>query len=221
MVLLLCSLLFGFGRALTAFVNTLSLSRSAMAGILLTSLCLLMFSFSSTVAWLLCLRLALGLLSGYLGYFFELDRAAGLSRSAWVVAAGLSAFVASALYASVSHEAQLLPLHPASASFLCSHPVFASFFALATGVLVFFVLYVFSEKFGFIDDDDEQQRVASAFSEPVSLDSACVLRNFAQFMSVGDDDNVDVDVLPAVCRGFNHRCQTFLVGVLSSPRQDR
>jgi hypothetical protein len=153
LALMLCSMLFHLGKALTAFVNTISLTKSSAVSLLLTALCLILFAFSSSLTWLFMLRLVLGMLSGYLCYFFELDRAHGKSRIAWTLSAGLSALLSSALYPTSSS-----PSSPSSpSSFLHTHPLCLSFLVIAASVVLFFVLYVFSEKYGYVDDEDEPQ----------------------------------------------------------------
>jgi hypothetical protein len=106
------------------------------------------------------------MLSGYLGYFYDLDRNSGASRSCYTASVGVSAFVSSFLYGSSTHLSQ--PLY-GSAPFFHTHPLFASLLLLGAGVLVFFVLLVFSEKFGFMDDGDcERPRLPAPAYLPVS-----------------------------------------------------
>lgn len=180
--LLLGALLGGAGRALSAFLNALSLSKSSLLAVLLCAITFFVFSFSSSLAWLLSLRLVLGVLSGYLGYFVEVDRASGLSRAAWVLAAGAACCMCAALYAtphsSQSHSSQsqsqsLMRWQPVrtNSPFLLEHPLCLSLSMLAASVIAFFAFYVLAEKFGVLDDDDERLYRASSSYMPVS--SSC------------------------------------------------
>lgn len=178
--LLLGALLGGAGRALSSFLNALSLSKSSLLAVLLCAITFFVFSFSSSLAWLLSLRLVLGVLSGYLGYFVEVDRASGLSRAAWVLAAGAACCMCAALYAtphsSQSHSSQsqsLMRWQPVrtNSPFLLEHPLCLSLSMLAASVIAFFAFYVLAEKFGVLDDDDERLYRASSSYMPVS--SSC------------------------------------------------
>ena len=185
--LLLGALLGGAGRALSSFLNALSLSKSSLLAVLLCAITFFVFSFSSSLAWLLSLRLVLGVLSGYLGYFVEVDRASGLSRAAWVLGAGAASCMCAALYAtphpSQSHSSQsqsqsqsLMRWQPVrtNSPFLLEHPLCLSLSMLAASVIAFFALYVLAEKFGVLDDDDERLYRASSSYMPVSSVLLCL-----------------------------------------------
>ena len=187
LTLMLCTVLYNLGKAFTAFINTISLTKSSAVSLFLTGICLITFSFTSSTIWLLCLRLILGLLSGYLGYFFNLDRVYGRTRSSWLLAAGVSASTTSALYGSDCHQSQLLNNAP---HFFHSHPLFASFLFLAVGVVMFFILFVFSEKFGFIDDEDE--RVYSSYIPVQSHNPKSSDGKFSFMESSFSDDGGDI-----------------------------
>ena len=170
LALMLCSFLFHMGKACTSFLNTLSLAKSSAVSVLLLVLCLAGFAFSSSVGWLLCLRLSLGLLSGYLGYFFDQDRAHSRTRISWGLAAGLAAFFTSALYPpSPSQQQADEQEEEGEGERGHRRPLLVALLGLAAAVLVFFVLLVFAEKFGFVDDEDERAAASASYSYmPVS-----------------------------------------------------
>jgi hypothetical protein len=142
--------IFHLGKSTSACFTACGIWESTIFSVMISALVFISCSFVSNIAWILVTRFILGLLSGYLGFFFQTSRPHLFSRLLWIVSLGISACLSGVLYVGSKQSSQ--PVEYESA-FLHKHPALISACAVAALTILSFLCYVLLESMGFDETD--------------------------------------------------------------------